>query len=135
MFRPNIQWAASRYAKTKDYARSTASGGVNVSCVEEFMKKRRRIAVTLFAALFVTVGTAWTQSKGQSKTDAEIRQEIIASSIAAYHGSCPCPYNTDRAGRRCGGRSAYNKAGGAAPLCYESDVTQKMVDEYRRRNK
>jgi hypothetical protein len=55
---------------------------------------------------------------------------IIAESIASYPGNCPCPYNTDRAGRTCGRRSAWSKAGGYAPLCYESDVTRAMIDRY-----
>lgn len=62
-----------------------------------------------------------------AQTDAQIKQRLIRQSIAAYSGSCPCPYSTDRAGRRCGARSAYNRPGGAAPLCYASDVTPAMV--------
>ena len=31
---------------------------------------------------------------------------------------CDCPYDIDRAGRRCGRRSAYSKPGGRAPVCY-----------------
>jgi hypothetical protein len=69
-----------------------------------------------------------------TKTDTEIRETLIKASIAAYSGSCPCPYNTDRAGTKCGKRSAYSKPGGAAPLCYPDDVNQKMVDEYRKRS-
>ena len=65
------------------------------------------------------------------RTDAEIKQEIIRQSIAGYSGSCPCPYNTDRAGRRCGRRSAYSRPGGESPLCYEGDVSKNMVDSYR----
>ena len=68
-----------------------------------------------------------------AKTDLEIKQAIIQESIANYHGNCPCPYNLDRAGRRCGKRSAYSRPGGASPLCYADDVTQKMVDDYRKR--
>jgi hypothetical protein len=49
-------------------------------------------------------------------------QRAIRQSIAAYSGSCPCPYSTDRAGRRCGARSAHSRRGGAAPLCFASDV-------------
>lgn len=92
----------------------------------------RRIA---FAAivLLLTLGLSVTGS--QEKTDDEIRQELIRQSIASYPGNCPCPYNRDRAGRRCGGRSAYSRPGGAAPLCYESDVPQAMVDAYRARLK
>jgi len=57
---------------------------------------------------------------------------MIAESIAGYRGSCPCPYSTDRAGHRCGGRSAYSRPGGASPLCYSKDVSEKMVEDYRR---
>ena len=52
-------------------------------------------------------------------------QRAIRQSIVAYSGSCPCPYSVDRAGRRCGGRSAYSKPGGAAPLCYPADVRRR----------
>ena len=83
-------------------------------------------------SLALALGLASAQSAKSPRTDAEIKQAIIAESIASYRGSCPCPYNTDRAGRRCGARSAYTRPGGASPLCYESDVTQKMVDDYRK---
>jgi hypothetical protein len=56
---------------------------------------------------------------------------IIARSISDYPGNCPCPYNTDRAGRRCGGRSAYSRPGGRAPICYREDVTEAMLRRYR----
>ena len=67
------------------------------------------------------------------RTDAEIRQILVRQSIAGYSGSCPCPYNTDRAGRRCGRRSAYSKPGGASPLCYPGDVSDRAVEAYRAR--
>jgi hypothetical protein len=67
---------------------------------------------------------------GQS--DADARQAIIRESIASYPGNCPCPYNTDRAGRSCGRRSAYSRPGGYSPICYDTDVTPAMIDEYRR---
>ena len=69
-----------------------------------------------------------------SMSDVEIRRILIRQSIARYSGSCPCPYNTDRAGRRCGGRSAYSRPGGASPLCYDRDVSDAAVAAYRRRN-
>jgi hypothetical protein len=84
------------------------------------------------AVLLVGLGIATAQTKQGAKTDAEIKQEIIKQSIASYRGSCPCPYNVDRAGRTCGRRSAYSRPGGASPICYDRDVTQKMVDDYRR---
>ena len=86
-----------------------------------------------FALLAVVLVTAVGQTTKVEKTDAEIRQAIINESIASYRGSCPCPYNTDRAGRKCGARSAYSRPGGASPICYAKDVTQKMVDDYRNR--
>jgi hypothetical protein len=67
--------------------------------------------------------------------DAVIVQRIIKNSIAGYPGNCPCPYNTARNGSRCGKRSAYNRAGGYAPLCFKEDVSRDMVQEYRQRNK
>jgi hypothetical protein len=66
-------------------------------------------------------------------SDTSIRQELIRRSIASYPGSCPCPYNVDRGGRRCGGRSAYSRPGGYSPVCYENDVSQAMVERFRER--
>jgi hypothetical protein len=65
-------------------------------------------------------------------SDEAIRDLIIRQSIATYPGNCPCPYNLDRAGRRCGARSAYSKPGGRAPLCYPGDVSDEMVAKYRK---
>ena len=84
--------------------------------------------------LILSLAAVWgQQAKKAEKADAEIKQAIIKESIASYRGSCPCPYNVDRAGRRCGARSAYSRPGGASPICYEKDVTQKMVEDYRKR--
>jgi hypothetical protein len=65
------------------------------------------------------------------ESDAQIRQEIISESIASYPGTCPCPYNTDRAGRSCGARSAYSRPGGYSPKCYARDVTAADIAAYR----
>lgn len=88
-----------------------------------------RPLIALLLALSQGVPAAQVQ---RTATDARVKQEIIRASIASYAGTCPCPYSTDRAGRRCGRRSAYSRPGGASPLCYEADVSQKMVDEYRK---
>lgn len=66
-------------------------------------------------------------------TTAAIKKLLIKRSKAYYSGSCPCPYNVTRSGRRCGGNSAYSRPGGASPLCYESDVSAAMVAEFRAR--
>ena len=60
-----------------------------------------------------------------------IIQEIIRRSILNYSGNCPCPYNTMRNGRSCGGNSAYSKPGGRSPICYASDVTDAMIATFR----
>ncbi|MCG8450908.1 MAG: SH3 domain-containing protein [Pirellulales bacterium] len=81
--------------------------------------------------------TRQTTQKAKSQaglSDQQIAKRIIAASIRSYPGSCPCPYNTDRGGRRCGGRSAYSRPGGYAPICYTRDVTPRMIAAYRARN-
>jgi len=47
---------------------------------------------------------------------------LMRESLRGYGGSCPCPYNSDRAGRSCGARSAYSRPGGKSPLCYARDI-------------
>lgn len=79
-------------------------------------------------------GTALSQpSAKRPLTDDDLRQILIQQSIDAYPGNCPCPYNVDRAGRACGGRSAWSRGGGRAPYCYPKDVPQREVDELRAR--
>ncbi len=80
------------------------------------------------AAIFTCVATP---AHAQKLSDAAIRQKIIKASIAAYPGNCPCPYNSDSAGRSCGRRSAYTRPGGHAPVCYPSDVSGSEVRAYR----
>ena len=70
------------------------------------------------AAVLLLAPLSMTDAQSSAQVQQRIRQ-----SIASYAGSCPCPYSVDRAGRRCGGRSAYNRRGGQAPLCYPGDVT------------
>jgi SH3-like domain-containing protein len=66
---------------------------------------------------------------------ATIVQALIRESLASYPGNCPCPYNTDRAGRSCGRRSGWSKGGGYSPLCYPTDVTDGMINEYLSRQR
>jgi hypothetical protein len=87
-------------------------------------------AVLLLVALMPAPAVAQSEM-----SDAQIRAALIRQSIASYSGNCPCPYSTNRAGKSCGPSSAYSKPGGRAPLCYERDVPQSMVDDYRRRGR
>lgn len=91
---------------------------------------RGRVAALAMLALSLS---SFASSAEARQSDAQIRQAIIKQSIADYSGNCPCPYNSARNGSRCGGRSAYSRGGGAAPLCFASDVSQAQVEAYRRR--
>lgn len=81
------------------------------------------------------------QQQSPSKTDevlteAVIIASLIAASVAAYKAMgrpCACPEDTMRNGRRCGGNSAWARAGGFKPLCYATDITGAMIDAYRTR--
>ena len=86
--------------------------------------------ILLLSGLFST--TAIYASNNLS--DGEVKRLVIQESIASYPGRCPCPYNVDRAGRSCGRRSAYSRPGGYSPICYESDITPQMVEQYRATN-
>jgi hypothetical protein len=85
----------------------------------------------LLAGLCVAFGA---EAKQSSQSVEAIKQKIIQQSIENYPGNCPCPYNTASNGSRCGKRSAYNRAGGYAPLCYPEDVSDRMVKEYKERS-
>src|ERR1044072_9281317 len=70
-------------------------------------------------------------SAASAQSEAQVKQQIIRQSIAAYPGPCPCPYSVMRNGRRCGGRSRLRRPGGYAPICYPADVTQAQIDAWR----
>jgi hypothetical protein len=96
--------------------------------------EKQSIRLTLaVAALAFTVFTT-TAGARTSFSDAQVKAKLIEESIARYPGNCPCPYNTMRNGRRCGGNSAHSRGGGYTPLCYPEDVTAKMVAEWRERH-
>ena len=95
-----------------------------------------KFRLAVLGAIFV-LGFAVACTDEQDLSDAEIaeiKKILIEQSISdyfVYQGNCPCPYNFDVAGRRCGERSAHTKPGGASPLCYESDVSDWMVKQYK----
>lgn len=83
----------------------------------------------ILAALLL--GPAVTAARSGESDDALIAA-IIAQSRAAYPGKCGCPDDVDRAGRSCGRRSAWSRAGGASLICYPQDITPEMLARYRR---
>jgi hypothetical protein len=65
------------------------------------------------------------------RSDDDIANDLLRKDRGRYHGPCACPYDIARNGSRCGDRSAYSRPGGAAPLCYRSDVTPDMIGRFR----
>ena len=106
----------------------------------------RRIFGLVISSLIVTPALAEsvapseqarsTITKKEVLTDAAIIAALIAASIAAYRsggpGPCACPEDRDRAGHRCGKRSAHSRAGGWTVYCYASDISKEMIDVYRK---
>lgn len=99
------------------------------------MARARKAILLALLSLFVSGAQAQPAPKNSPPatrlTDAQLRQMLIDESIRAYSGRCPCPYSQDRAGRKCGNRSASSRPGGRAPYCYASDVPQQEVDRLR----
>jgi hypothetical protein len=87
----------------------------------------------LLAGLAVIVLPFAATSAARLRLD-QVKEQIIRESIARYPGPRACPYSSMRNGRRCGGRSAYSRGGGYAPVCYAEDVTPAMVDQWREAN-
>ena len=86
--------------------------------------------LSVIATAFVLCSTAWAQGSS-ALSDAQVRRLVIQESLQSYSGSCPCPYNTDRAGHRCGARSAFSRPGGASPICYDNQISDEQVRQYR----
>ena len=93
----------------------------------------RSLSFALFSFLIALLYVIATPNISHAQTDEEIKQALIEQSLANYPGNCPCPYNIDRASRRCGKRSAYSKPGGYSPLCYAQDISKGMIESYKRR--
>jgi len=89
----------------------------------------------VFLLVIIAGGIAHADGAQKKISDAQVKKAIIKESIATYPGNCPCPYSTARNGSRCGGRSAYSRPGGYAPICYPRDVTEEMISQWRENHK
>lgn len=89
------------------------------------------VVIAAVSLLMASEGLA----KTQALSDAQVKKEIIAESIADYPGTCACPYNQARNGSACGKRSAWSKAGGYSPICYADEVTKEMIKTWRERQR
>jgi hypothetical protein len=90
------------------------------------------IRATLLAAVAIAAAVSLAPTARAQASDQAVVAEIIQASAAAYPGNCRCPDDVNRAGRRCGGTSAYSRAAGWKPLCYAQDVTSDLIDAWRR---
>lgn len=97
------------------------------------MARHRPALATCLAGLLLCIAA----SAQARDTEAQVRQAIIQDSISSYQAGgrpCACPYNSARNGNSCGGRSAYSRPGGAAPICFDQDVTPAMIQQWRARH-
>ncbi len=83
--------------------------------------------------LFFAILVAAAPATARGRSDTDIAQAIIRECAAIYHVGrpCACPDDHARNGSRCGGRSAYNRPGGAMPRCYVKDVSAEEIADYR----
>ena len=92
--------------------------------IASFLSKISMPMVAGFIAASLIAAPSFAQDRR------EVVRQILAESQAAYPGNCPCPENRDRAGRRCGKRSAWSKAGGYHPICYPDEVSDDMINQW-----
>jgi len=97
-----------------------------------------RAAVFCMVWSLAGAGTASAGAGSDTITDDEIKDRIIEESLTLYNGSWPCPYNIHTSGARCGARSAFSRTDTetslGTPLCYRVQVSNEMIERYRRGN-
>lgn len=98
------------------------------------MKKLRRYHALILLLCAFAVLPAMAKDR-RAVSDQEIKKQIVEESIASYPGRCPCPYNVMRNGSSCGGRSAWSRKGGYAPICYDREVTKEMVSRRKEQDR
>lgn len=92
--------------------------------------KKILVALTLVSSCYALAAPA-AHDRVPTLSDQQVKKQIIADSIDAYPGKCPCPYNAARNGSACGGRSAWSRRGGYAPICYEREIDNEKVRKWR----
>jgi hypothetical protein len=70
----------------------------------------------------------------QNLSDTRLRQNIMRESQTRYAGRCVCRYQTEDSNRRsCKGRHEVIKVK-PIPLCYPAQVSDTMIQEWRKRH-
>lgn len=92
--------------------------------------KKILVALSLVSSCYALAAPD-VHGRAPALSDQQVKKQIIADSIDAYPGKCPCPYNAARNGSACGGRSAWSRKGGYAPICYEREIDNDRVRKWR----
>lgn len=65
----------------------------------------------------------------------ELKTQLVIHSRESYkqltHRRCACPYDSTSIGSVCGVHSAYIRNAGTSPLCYEYDVKERHINEFK----
>jgi hypothetical protein len=85
----------------------------------------------LIYLVMLLVGFSAVEAADHKLSNKQIKRKIINESIENYYGNCPCPYNTAKNGSKCGKRSAWSRAGGESPICYDSEISAEMIKEWK----
>jgi hypothetical protein len=78
------------------------------------MKKRPFLMVLCAVCCFFVADIA--MAKNSSVSSEQVKENVIAESIASYPGVCACPFNRARNGSACGRRSAWSKPEAMLPF-------------------
>jgi hypothetical protein len=88
-----------------------------------------RTALVLAGLLLASIVAA---QPPRTLSDAQVRQLIIQESMSAPTRETARAHSIyDGAGRSCGARSAWSRAGGAQPICYDREISTEQVKRYR----
>ena len=98
--------------------------------------------ITLLLALVIPISGAAagptkpvTNEKVDWSDDNVVRDMILKESVQHFPGVCGCPFHFRGDGVQCGVKSAYDQTNGRTPLCYRTDVTLEMVEQFRAERK
>lgn len=65
----------------------------------------------------------------------ELRSQLVFHSRESFktltHRRCACPYDTNSVGTQCGNLSAYIRNGGLSPLCYQTDIEKRHINQFK----
>jgi hypothetical protein len=97
-----------------------------------YQSKKTYFTRHVFLITFLCLNFFCNTSQAQENLSA-IKRQMIQESISRYSGNCACPYQYASNSSSCGKRSAYNRLGGHAPLCFEEDISDEEAKRWQSR--